>query len=70
MPPPEPPSSTSGGSAVFVGNLQWWTTDAELEAACGEYGPVVSVQACALPHVVCLAFLNLYTAHGDLILVI
>ena len=31
-------------SVVFVGNLQWWTTDAELEAACAEFGPVSAVQ--------------------------
>lgn len=37
----------SGGGAssvVFVGNLQWWTTDAELEAACADFGPVSAVQ--------------------------
>ncbi len=45
VPPPEPPpQSSSGGSAVFVGNLQWWTTDAEVEVACGEFGPVTSIE--------------------------
>lgn len=52
--PPRPPAAPlppapagqlqqDGGSAVFVGNLQWWTTDVELEAACAEFGPVSAV---------------------------
>jgi hypothetical protein len=32
------------GSAVFVSNLQWWTTDAELEAACAPYGHVLNIR--------------------------
>ncbi|KAL4854811.1 Zinc finger CCHC-type and RNA-binding motif-containing protein 1 [Chlorella vulgaris] len=32
------------GSAVFVSNLQWWTTDVELEALCAAYGHVVSIR--------------------------
>jgi cleavage and polyadenylation specificity factor subunit 6/7 len=37
-------SGAGASSVVFVGNLQWWTTDAELEAACAEFGPVSAVQ--------------------------
>lgn len=33
-----------GGSAVFISNLQWWTTDAEVEAACAPYGRVTSIR--------------------------
>ena len=25
---------------MYVGQLQWWTTDAELESLCSEYGQV------------------------------
>ncbi|KAL4422550.1 hypothetical protein ABPG75_008747 [Micractinium tetrahymenae] len=32
------------GSAVFVSNLQWWTTDAELEQLCAAYGRVLSIR--------------------------
>ena len=51
--PPRPPTSPSTyslaalageGSAVFVSNLQWWTTDAELEAACAPYGHVLNIR--------------------------
>ena len=31
-------------SAVFIGNLQWWTTDVELETLCSEYGQVVNMR--------------------------
>ena len=37
-------NGAGASSVVFVGNLQWWTTDAELEAACAEFGPVSAVQ--------------------------
>lgn len=36
-----------GGDAansIFVQNLQWWTTDVELEAACSQYGPVTGIR--------------------------
>ncbi|KAG9128608.1 hypothetical protein Leryth_017092 [Lithospermum erythrorhizon] len=34
-----------GGSTIlFVGDLHWWTTDAELEAELGKYGPVKEVK--------------------------
>ncbi|KAI7839116.1 hypothetical protein COHA_007121 [Chlorella ohadii] len=32
------------GSAVFISNLQWWTTDAELEQLCAAYGRVTSIR--------------------------
>lgn len=42
------PSTAGGqeesGSAVFVSNLQWWTTDAELEQLCAPYGRVTSLR--------------------------
>lgn len=41
------PSSTSmsnDANAVFITNLQWWTTDVELEGICSVYGPVKSVR--------------------------
>lgn len=31
-------------SAVFVSNLQWWTTDAELESLCSEFGTVTGIK--------------------------
>lgn len=38
-------AENSGSDAVlFVGNLQWWTTDADLEAALSEYGRVKSIE--------------------------
>ncbi|KAJ7546905.1 hypothetical protein O6H91_08G059900 [Diphasiastrum complanatum] len=33
-----------GRTSVFVGELHWWTTDAELEAALSEYGRVKSIK--------------------------
>ena len=34
-----------GGSvAVYVANLQWWTTDAEVESACAEFGRVAGLK--------------------------
>jgi hypothetical protein len=32
------------GSAVFISNLQWWTTDAELETLCASYGTVTGIR--------------------------
>ena len=32
------------GLAVFVSNLQWWTTDAELEQLCAPYGAVAGIR--------------------------
>ena len=31
-------------TSLYLGNLQWWTTDAELESLCAEYGPVNSLK--------------------------
>ncbi|KDD73568.1 hypothetical protein H632_c2048p0, partial [Helicosporidium sp. ATCC 50920] len=42
MPPPSilrPP-----GGTVFLSNLQWWTTDAEIEARCAPHGTVMAVR--------------------------
>ncbi|KAL6999131.1 hypothetical protein U1Q18_000293 [Sarracenia purpurea var. burkii] len=33
-----------GGTILFVGDLHWWTTDAELEAELCKYGPVKEVK--------------------------
>eukprot|EP00249_Psilotum_nudum_P013531 c24381_g1_i1 orf=55-2307(+) len=37
-------SDSGGGTMLFVGELQWWTTDAELEAALSEYGRIKNVK--------------------------
>jgi hypothetical protein len=37
------PPADAGG-AVFVSNLQWWTTDAELEALCARFGAITGVR--------------------------
>ena len=38
-------TATGGGStSVYIGQLQWWTTDGELETACSEYGHVEEVK--------------------------
>ncbi|KAK9673743.1 hypothetical protein RND81_12G186100 [Saponaria officinalis] len=34
----------NGGTILFVGDLHWWTTDAELEAELVKYGPVKEVK--------------------------
>ena len=34
----------SEGSAVFISNLQWWTTDVELEALCATFGHVLGIR--------------------------
>ena len=33
----------TNNGAVCVNNLTWWTTDAEVQAACSEFGHVVSL---------------------------
>ncbi|GKV19375.1 hypothetical protein SLEP1_g29647 [Rubroshorea leprosula] len=33
-----------GGTTLFVGDLHWWTTDAQLEAECCKYGQVKEVK--------------------------
>ena len=30
----------SNSSSVYIGNLQWWTNDAEIEAQCARFGAV------------------------------
>ena len=40
----EQPSTSQEGNAVFITNLQWWTTDVDLEAVCSDYGQVVSIK--------------------------
>eukprot|EP01018_Ginkgo_biloba_P024468 Gb_11742 [translate_table: standard] len=37
-------SGESGGTMLFVGELHWWTTDAELESVLSEYGRVKDVR--------------------------
>lgn len=51
---PAPPPSrapqaggAAGGAAslsLYVGGMNWWTTDAELESACAEYGRIREVK--------------------------
>lgn len=38
------PGGGGGGTILFVGDLHWWTTDAELEAELVKYGPVKEVK--------------------------
>lgn len=38
--PGQSAATQQGGSALYIGNLAWWTTDAELEAQCAEFGEV------------------------------
>ncbi len=37
-------SSAEVGSSVFISNLQWWTSDVEVEVACSEFGRVTGVR--------------------------
>jgi cleavage and polyadenylation specificity factor subunit 6/7 len=37
-------SQSGQDAAVFVSNLQWWTTDAELEALCSQFGQVTGIR--------------------------
>ena len=44
-----PPSSGGEGSqqeypAVFISNLQWWTTDVDIETECSQYGQVLHIR--------------------------
>ncbi|QDZ24354.1 RNA-binding domain-containing protein [Chloropicon primus] len=40
-----PASDKQGGSlSVYLGNLQWWTTDVEVENACKEFGRIDSMR--------------------------
>ncbi|GLU21744.1 hypothetical protein SLE2022_378640 [Rubroshorea leprosula] len=38
------PPVENGSTMLFVGELHWWTTDAELESACSQYGRVKEVK--------------------------
>jgi len=45
-----PGSSEAGGQqqqdhpAIFVSNLQWWTSDIDLETECNKYGKVLNIR--------------------------
>ena len=39
-----PPASFSNSTAVYIGNLQWWTTDAEIEALCTPHGGIERIR--------------------------
>ena len=44
-PSPTSTSAEPGGSvSVYIGNLQWWTTDAEIETACSDCGKIKSIK--------------------------
>ena len=32
------------GTAIYIGNLQWWTTDADLEKLCFKYGQILTLK--------------------------
>lgn len=36
--------NSSAGTAVYIGNLQWWTNDEDLESLCTEYGQVLTLK--------------------------
>ncbi|KAK9808480.1 hypothetical protein WJX73_010385 [Symbiochloris irregularis] len=38
------PAAATGPASLYLGNLQWWTSDAELEALCAEYGTLSSLK--------------------------
>ncbi|KAK9814803.1 hypothetical protein WJX72_011694 [[Myrmecia] bisecta] len=42
--PPPARKEQPQGTSLYVGNLQWWTTDAEIEALCSEFGLVSEVR--------------------------
>ncbi|KAG9445518.1 hypothetical protein H6P81_011646 [Aristolochia fimbriata] len=37
-------SGENGSTMLFVGELHWWTTDAELESVCSQYGRVKEIK--------------------------
>lgn len=42
-------AATSGapaasGTALYIGNLQWWTTDADLESLCSRFGQILTLK--------------------------
>lgn len=38
------PAIPQPGSKLYIGNLQWWTTDAQLENQCREFGEITGVK--------------------------
>uniref|UniRef100_A0A2P2LV31 Uncharacterized protein MANES_13G019800 n=1 Tax=Rhizophora mucronata TaxID=61149 RepID=A0A2P2LV31_RHIMU len=38
------PHADGGSTMLFVGELHWWTTDAELESVCTQYGKVKEIK--------------------------
>ncbi|CAN1795371.1 Cleavage and polyadenylation specificity factor subunit 6 [Linum perenne] len=38
------PTIQNGSTMLFVGELHWWTTDAELESVCSQYGRVKEIK--------------------------
>lgn len=36
--------NSSAGTALYIGNLQWWTTDADLESLCSKYGQILTLK--------------------------
>ena len=38
------PAGPQVGSKAYIGNLQWWTTDAQLENLCREFGEIMGVK--------------------------
>lgn len=39
-----PNTAAPAGSSLYIGNLQWWTTDSELENLCSKYGQVLDIK--------------------------
>lgn len=39
-----PPAVYTNSAAVYIGNLQWWTTDAEVEALCAPHGAIERIR--------------------------
>lgn len=37
-------TSAPSGSSLYIGNLQWWTTDSELETLCSKHGQVLNIK--------------------------
>ena len=38
------PGTKDTPTSLYLGNLQWWTTDVELESLCAEYGAFTSLK--------------------------
>ena len=36
--------NSSAGTALYIGNLQWWTTDVDLERLCSKYGEILALK--------------------------